>query len=221
MSLDQDEFLSAVNSSQRCQRNWDLSKEIDLETINWLIDVGYNTPTKQNLNSFDIVCIKDRDVIQQFANAARNSDDELSQISKSLSSAIKQGRMQNPQTNSNILFLFFMREEDRDSSTKFYRDHGNALSKGSYRVLTSLEVGLSAGAIAIAANSLGLKSGFCKCFWEDAFPKKVLKAHKLNRYNLLLMLGIGYPLYDTHTLHTDGINTSNTYDKIGQRRIII
>ena len=48
------DFLTAVNNSQRCQRNWDLSKEVDDETIAWLMEIGYSTATKQNLDRYDL-----------------------------------------------------------------------------------------------------------------------------------------------------------------------
>ena len=68
------DFLTAVNNSQRCQRNWDLSKEVGDETIAWLMEIGYSTATKQNLDTFEVVCIKDRSVIQEFTKAATNPD---------------------------------------------------------------------------------------------------------------------------------------------------
>ena len=45
--------------------------------------------------------------------------------------------------------------------------------------------------------------------------------NNLYRYDLEIMLGVGYPLYDTHTLHTDNIHTSESLVKYTPRKLII
>ena len=57
MNEDESKYLEIIEKFQHCQRNWDLEKTVDDETIDYLLEVGYNVPTKQNLNSFKIVCI--------------------------------------------------------------------------------------------------------------------------------------------------------------------
>ena len=51
------EYLQTIENFQHCQRNWDLTKSISDETIDFLLEAGYNVPTKQNLNSFTILAI--------------------------------------------------------------------------------------------------------------------------------------------------------------------
>ena len=55
LSNEQELFLNTVQNFQHCQRNFDLSQTVDDSTVNWLLNVGYSTPTKQNLDSFEIV----------------------------------------------------------------------------------------------------------------------------------------------------------------------
>ena len=215
------DFLTAVNNSQRCQRNWDLSKEVDDETIAWLMEIGYSTATKQNLDTFEVVCIKDRSVIQEFTKAATNPDYNRDLLGTRLKEQMKAGRNQNPQTDSNLLFLFFHKPEVRTSDIRQDREGCDPEDKIKFLRNTGFEMGMSASAIAIAANSVGMRSGFCRCVWHDILPQDILDQYDLNGRNLELMLGVGYPLYDTHLLHTDNVHTSRSFDKYTPRTLII
>jgi len=210
-------FLSTVKEFQKCQRNFDLEKTIDDETIEWLISVGYNTPTKQNLDTFDIVCIKDRSLINKFSQAAASPIDELS---PELINELNQGRIQNPQTNSNLLFLFFINPDSVENPLRKRREGGYTKKAEYLEKTTNLEIGLSASAIGIAAHSIGLKTGFCRCIDHSQLPKDLLK-YNIEPNNLVIMLGIGYPLFDNHTIHTDGKFYSTSYKKIPKKYHII
>lgn len=215
------DILSTVYRSQRCQRNWDLSKEVDSETINWLMEIGYTTPTKQNLDTFEIVCISNREVIKEFSKAATNPPYNLDALSDHLRKEIENGRVQNPQTDSNLLFLFFLKPEQRTSALRADRERGEPENDAYWRACTNLEIGLAASAIGIAANSIGMKSGFCRCIDHDLIPTDILKTYNINPYHLEVMLGIGYPLYNDHTRYTDGKHYSESYPKIIPRKLII
>lgn len=219
--MEQTEFLNIVDSFQHCQRNWDLSKKIDPETIDWLMTVGYSTPTKQNLDTFEVVCIKDRSIIQQFSKAATNPDYNSDLLSNNLKTQMKRGRNQNPQTDSNLLFLFFHKPDERTSDIRQSREGGNPEEKIKYKHNTGFEMGLSASAIGIAANSIGMRSGFCRCIWHDILPQNILDQYNLDRCNLEIMLGIGYPLHNNHTLHTDGLYQNKSLNKVIPRKLII
>lgn len=219
--MEKTKLLTAVTNSQHCQRNWDLSKNVDTETIEWLMEVGYNTPTKQNLDTFEVVCIKDRSIIQQFSKAATNPDYNSNLLSKNLKLQMKKGRNQNPQTDANLLFLFFHKPTERTSDIRQLREGGDPEDQNKYLRNTSFEMGLSAGAIAIAANSIGMRSGFCRCMYHDILPQDILSQYNLDKSNLEIMLGVGYPLFDDHTTHTDNVYKSPSYSKYTPRKLII
>jgi nitroreductase len=101
MNEDESKYLEVIEKFQHCQRNWDLEKTVDDETIDYLLEVGYNVPTKQNLNSFKIVCIKDRDEVLKWASIARNSDDTITNVGENTKQFMDKGGLQNPQTNAN------------------------------------------------------------------------------------------------------------------------
>ena len=52
-----------IHESQKCQRNWDLSKQISEEDKNLIVEAATNSPSKQNLNYF---CLALDIVIQKF-----------------------------------------------------------------------------------------------------------------------------------------------------------
>lgn len=215
------DYLTAVNNSQRCQRNWDLSKEVDDETIAWLMEIGYSTATKQNLDTFEVVCIKDRSVIREFTKAATNPDYNRDLLNTRLKEQLKAGRNQNPQTDSNLLFLFFHKPDVRISDIRQKREGCLPEDKIKFKRNTAFEMGMSASAISIGANSVGMRSGFCRCVFHDILPKDILDQHNLDTDDLEIMLGVGYTLYDTHTLHTDNIHTSGSFEKYTPRKLII
>lgn len=218
---DNDSFLNLIKDFQKCQRNFDLNRPIDQETVEWLLEVGLTTPTKQNLYSFDIVCIKTREIINEVSKAATSPAYNFHVLPKDLQKKLKKGtHRQNPQANSNIMFLFFLKKDDVNSAYRKKRERGS-ITFQDWRICTNLEIGISATAIGIAAHSIGLKTGFCKCIDHDALPHDLFKSLNLNSKDLEIILGVGYPQYDDHTIHTDGVAKSSSYEKIRQRRIII
>ena len=68
---------------------------------------------------------------------------------------------------------------------------------GNYESAGRVSIGISAGAVALAANQLGYKSGFCGCFGQKEVTKKLnskLNLHKKNRIKFIEVgLGIGIP----------------------------
>ena len=214
------DILRLVNEFQKCQRNFDLEKPVTYKTAQWLLDIGYATPTKQNLDTFEIVCVRNRDNIKKFVKAATNSPEESQDMSPSLKKMIKEGRTQNPQTDANLLFLFFIKRKQRKSKMREEREKGRPGGDQYYRTTTNLEIGVSASAIGIAAHSIGMKTGFCRCIDNDALPE-ILSQYNINKYDLEVMLGVGYPLYEDRTKHTDGKYYSEPYKKIINRKLII
>jgi nitroreductase len=211
------EFLHIIYQSQKCQRNWNLDKIVDIETVKWLLEVGYTTPTKHNLDTFDIVAVTDREKIERFSQAAVYSEDNNSILPKD----IREGkRVQNPQTNSNVLFLFFVKQE-QDNDIKRYRNPAPIVSTKSWLKRVNLEIGIAASAMAIAANQFGMKTGFCKCCDYKKMPTDILDQLNLRVDNFVIFLGVGYPKDSlTHEEHVDG-NRSVSHGKLKKDKIII
>jgi nitroreductase len=177
----------AIDSSQHCQRNWDLTKKIDPAHIDIFIHAVTQCPSKQNHSYYSVKFITNRDIIEKIHNHTY-SDKNTNCISGL-------GRT-NPQVLANLLVLFEGHPEEyflnklksspigeqyleKDGHVKFNR-----------LVLSSsfTSIGIASGYLNLIANQLGYKTGFCECF----DPKEV--ATLLGTNNMpRLMLGIGYP----------------------------
>lgn len=199
-------YLSAVESSQHCQRNWDYEKTIDIDQIKWLWNVGTTTPTKENVDSFDISVVTDRTLITEISKVATNNpsyQEEWGQF---------KDRVQNPQTLAHAVFLFWLREEL--SVTELRDDRGRMSFDDWYNVVMA-EIGISASAVAVAANLMGLKTGFCRCIDFNLITTKFKK--KFDRHpedRLMLILGIGHPLTDRpHNYHNNKNYHNPTFKK--------
>jgi hypothetical protein len=205
-----DTFLNAVESSQHCQRNWDYSKTLDDDIIEWLWNVGITTPTKENVNTFEINVIKDRELINKFSSLASNpnyKDEEY----------YSHDRIQNPQTTAHVLFLFWIKHEVTIAENSLEnRDDKIRMNIYEWHNTVMTEIGISASAIAVGANLIGLKTGFCRCI-DHLKVLDDLKI-KLGRHindNLMLMLGVGYPLTDrSHNYYNNLKYNVASYPKV-------
>jgi hypothetical protein len=117
--------------------------------------------------------------------------------------------------------LFFLKKETRVSEDRSKREGGNPVTDHYWTRCTNLEIGLAASAIGIAATSIGMSTGFCRCLDHDALPGDILEMYDIDKDNLEVMLGVGYPLYDEHILHTDGKFKSSSFKKNIPRKLVI
>ena len=104
--IDRDKLEELIYKSQRCQRNWDLSKEIPKEDIDTMIHAIKSAPSKQNEKHFQVSIVTDYD--QRFAiyNATHNfahSEDGVN-IDKHPDGSINYKRQS--QLIGNMLFVF-------------------------------------------------------------------------------------------------------------------
>ena len=215
--LDQEKILEAVNGFQRCQRNFDLERTVDPQLVEFLYNVALSTPTKQNLVNFDVIAVTNRKIIRQCAFAAVS---EHTHYLKEGAKIRSRKRLQNPQVDCNLLFLYVMKD-NRLSKFKKSRDPGPEINVNAYKRLVQCEIGISAGAVGLSAHLFGLKTGCCKCYDEPQLPDSIFTDNGYDKYDICLMLGIGYPKFEKHTLHTDGINESDSFRKETQRKLII
>lgn len=183
------DILDAVESSQHCQRNWDLTKDIDPDHIKIFESIVKTVPSKQNIAYYKVHFITNRTIIEKIYMRSMTKKDN-SDID-----------FYNPQILANLLVAF---EEYWD----IYSDaRGQAIAERNiknerYNDFTAhvdihQSIGIASGVLAFTANYLGYKTGFCKCFDENEV-KDILKADK----KIKLLLGIGYPKkYIPHTQH--------------------
>ena len=222
MIYNKQDLLQHVQSFQRCQRNWDLNKTIDSDTIKHLHDIALSTPTKQNIVNFDIIVVKNRDVINKVAEVARNHDQEKTfKHSNKMITQLKAGRLQNPQVDCNLLFLYFRKDYNHQVLIQRCIQAVEMQTK-QYIDISSMEMGISAGALGLAAHQIGLKTGFCQCVMKEKLPDILFKDNNINKLNFSLALSIGYPLHENHTWHNNKMWIPNSSkEKTEYNKIVI
>lgn len=177
----------AVLKSQHCQRNFDLSRNIQEEDIELLKVAVSQCPSKQNLAFYKVHFILDRDIIEKIYEQTKGFGIDPD----------------NYQTNSqclaNLLVLFEANspyELTKGEDLKIRNEQVKALAETQEDTEKSLSilkrdrdqaVGIAAGYLNLTASLLGYVTGCCACFNKE----KVQSILSLKNEPLLLM-GIGF-----------------------------
>tara|TARA_B100001113_G_scaffold280332_1_gene235065 strand:- start:2715 stop:3302 length:588 start_codon:yes stop_codon:yes gene_type:complete len=159
-----------IEQSQRCQRNWDLTKSVKDEDIELFKTAVSQCPSKQNRIWYNVVFVKDRKIIEKIHDTTDRFD-YPDGIEKT-----------NSQTLANLLVIF---NADKDERVKTTRDELLEDFDESYFVGSS--IGIASGYLNLTAHLLGYKTGFCGGFRFEKVDKI------LNTKNSKLIMGIGYP----------------------------
>lgn len=208
--MDRQHIRKSILLSQKCQRNYDLSKDIPQEDLDLFELALTQCPSKQNLCFYDAHMITDRDIIEKLhehtagirANPA-NEDD----------------RVTNPQMLGNLCIVFTKPSNKpiekqivnpRTGKEGAYRNleqrlagelkdgeefAGRDLEKAKNALLTDRQValGIAAGYCTLVAAELGYRSGCASCLDNEAI-KKVLGIEE----DVLLLMGIGFNNSERH-----------------------
>ncbi|MDA9373804.1 nitroreductase family protein [bacterium] len=204
-------ILEATEQFNHCQRNWDMSKQVDDSTIDYLINIGNAAPKKQNIVNFYTICIKDQDLIADIAQYCYSSH-----APARLWKEHPSGRHENPQVKAPLLILFVL-----DIDFKSGVDHSESPTLiEDMQIVSLVEIGIAASAIGIAANDLGLRTGFNSCINVDAMPEYI-SGTKIKSANIVTSMGIGYPQYDEHHIQTDNVHVHDRYLNSANKSIIL
>jgi len=193
------ELNRASESANHCQRNWSEQK-VSIETINKLATVATKMPTKQNEEYYTLVASTDTEYNHFVYMHSYVPDNTV--LAKPFDE--RHTSNFNTQLRAPLLFQWFS-----NTSKKFL--HGHYPQDG------LLSIGISAGAVALAANQLGLRTGFCVCLHKEPVIDVINKRHNTTFNDIVISLGIGYPL--EHLDHNVGIRPSgetfskSTYEK--------
>lgn len=188
---------TAIGLSARCQRNYDLSKSISDEDLRTLKKCIQHAPSKQNKKLFDVIIVKDKEVMKQLYEATSfwHPNHDASPDPEKL-----KRKNTNPQVLGDICVVFIRsRDEEFDSDAlskdcevenykylleeaKKYGDKGDKKAlkakldeaqdlvkkrKLTRRIDEDRAVGVAAGYLSLTAELLGLKSGCCQCLYDD------------------------------------------------------
>ena len=92
---DASKIKKAIARSQRCQRNWDLGKQIPEEELDLILTAATECPTKQNIPFYSIKVVQDRETIEEIYEQTFGPNPSNEQQGK-----------KNPQVLANTLLVF-------------------------------------------------------------------------------------------------------------------
>lgn len=173
----------SILTSQHCQRNWDLSKNISHEDLNTMISAVTDCPSKQNIAYYKCHFITNRSIIEDIHN---NTDGFVINYKPKITQT-------NTQTLANLVVafeeipmpsrhLFGIIRNDEPFNFVMEDAHPPELQRD-----ILMAIGIASGYLNLTANILGYSTGYCACF--DSF----VMGNVLNVKNkILLLLGIGF-----------------------------
>lgn len=203
---------NAVDSAQKAQRNYNLSKTIPQEDLDTLIYAAVNSPSKQNETHYSLSVYTDHDTIRQIYNHTKKFTliRDKSDIEKSFGE--KDGKywqndensVTNSQILSNVLFAYVQEQgEPRGGTHRIGQINPNGNAAAIYKEQQDYSIGISVGQLILTANLLGYRTGICSAM--DSRPiKKIVGTEN----SVKLLVGIGYPNIDTdRQLHAETLNS--------------
>ena len=179
------QIKEVLSDSQQCQRNWDLSKEVDPEHIELFQEAMINSPSNENNAYFKVHFIKNRELIEGICEYTDGPGPIRPKIDDS----------RQTQVLANLLVVFEKWDDHGHiHGTEYHvgnrfnlegialpeeidRDQGNA-------------IGIASGYLILLANLMGYKTGLNICYDYDNMEKikSLMNLHDLP----LIMVGIGY-----------------------------
>jgi len=185
-----------IHESQKCQRNWDLNKQIPEEDKNLIIESATNCPSKQNLNFYKLHVIENREMIEKihdntkgFGPIYSDYDSELREENSYDENRQESHKMYtNPQVLGQMLLAFTKNE---DSLIQRQEDDDWSEDR-------SMAIGIAAGYVNVVATQLGYATGCCKCMDSKAVTE-ILGESPI----LLMGIGVADKTRDRREHHTE------------------
>jgi nitroreductase len=183
-----DSEMEIIRNMQKCQRNWDYSKSVHPEIVDYLLWHAENAPSKQHEGYYDVYWSDDRKVIEECSKYTWGSTHSRNPPST----------WRNSQANANLYILFVAKEPNTqlnchaDGSLKSNKDP--ARWENAY-----VSIGIAMGLVMRAAQALGYATGCNKShgdingdnFWEKKLG--ILDDVIAGRKKIAYGIGIGFP----------------------------
>lgn len=177
----------AILRSQRCQRNWDLSKQLSPEQLELIITAATECPTKQNIPFYNVKVVQNREKIEAiYEHTFGEAPNDPENV---------QGK-KNPQVLANTLLVFsvndYSREigDDRSPETARKADERTEHDRKVLYDDVMQSIGIAAGYVNLTASMLGLQTGCCKCIMDTLAIQKIIGSEE--HETPLLLMGIGF-----------------------------
>ena len=177
MDINNKSLESIITNSQRCQRNWDLSKQVTEEDLQTLKTAVTNCPSKQNILFYRVIFIQNRETIEKIH---KSSDCYAYSFEPKKVTT-------NPQILANTICVF-VRDRDFTSGPRTQTEWEKGIVQGKKDRDEQTAIGIAAGYLNLTAHMLGYKTGF----YNAVHGRDTLREIFGKEY-ILCILGIGYP----------------------------
>jgi len=201
MTWEIEELLKASENSQRCQRNYDLSREIPEYDLRALAQIVANSPSKQNEKHIGLAVVTNKNIIQQLYNKTKTvilkpNNLSIEDVCDNSGEKWEQDQryvIENSQVLASAVFVFY---KDVDGT---YLEAGDSifamkedapdytLHMFGRQVFTSM--GIAIGEFLLAAHLMGYKTGCCAAFRQNEIAEILSLSEKKVPY---VMVGLGY-----------------------------
>lgn len=201
----------AIDSAQRAQRNYDLSKSIPQDDLETLIYAAVNSPSKQNETHYSLHVYTDQNIIRKVYNNTKkftlmkDEDDRKELFGETDGKYWINDRQSvtNSQILANALFVYTEETgEARGGNHIVGQKNPDGDSAKIYNEQQSYSIGISVGELILTANLLGYKTGICSAM--DSRPiKKIVGTEN----SVKLLVGVGFDNVGTdRRLHPETLN---------------
>jgi nitroreductase len=182
------DFKNLLWNSQRCQRNWDLTKTIPSEDIELMVHACKSSPSKQNEPHFRVYGIENFDLRKKIYNETLNFAHDSDGVSLCFNKDGSINYKRQSQLMGNFLFVFcrdkgnIYRSGESYCGSEFLEEDKNVPYAGTvdlstaekkkkvqdkYNAMGLHAIGISVGYLLITAHMLGYKTGCSSGFDAD------------------------------------------------------
>jgi nitroreductase len=208
-----DTIKKAVDSSQRAQRNYDLSKTIPQSDLETLIYAAVNSPSKQNETHYSLYVYTDQNIIRQIYNQTKlfsliKDDSDKEKLFKEENGVFWQNEdmsVYNSQILANVIFVYAEDHGEARGGNSIIAQTTSDITTESYQNYMeqiNYSIGISVGELLLTAGLLGYRTGLC-----SAFPKDIVQEIIGSTYLPKLVVGVGYEnIGINRQLHAETLN---------------
>lgn len=188
MKLEKDELKKAMVRSQRCQRNWDLTKKIPEDHLEMLKDSVTQAPSLQNVAFYKVHFIQDRETIEKVHASTHGAPYKIVDGKKIVDPHARKedpnhemGDATQSQTLANLVVVF----EEYYQQDDHFEEKRIAYEPRQFD--KDVALGIASGYLNLTASMLGYATGCCISIDHN----KMREALGLEN-NPLLVMGVGF-----------------------------
>lgn len=202
---DRHNLKRAIDTAQKAQRNYDLSKSLSNEDLEFLIYSAINSPSKQNETHYSLHVFTEERIIKEIYNETNKftlSINESLDVNKGEEWLYENLSVKNSQVYANVLFVYVKDSGEARGATHLKGKKGDLFANKVLKEQINFSIGISVGELILTANLLGYRTGICTAMEEDNI-KKIIGA--TNEPKILVGVGFENPQTDRR-LHYETLN---------------